>query len=143
MPYPSPWYQFQQHFKSSFCADTRASINQYKKSVRQTFVWKSYTQNVDEIDSWGQFHQRSTRSFYICKLCVELFCAHILGLYFTGARLLAHKLHLERWWNWLLVSLTSPPAIKIGKSLSWKDRERKNFFQIGVLNIFSNAIPAK
>ena len=40
------------------------------------------------------------RSFYVHKFHAQLFCAYILGLYFTGARLLAQKLRLERWWNW-------------------------------------------
>ncbi len=44
----------------------------------------------------GQFHKRSTHSFYICKFCAKLFCAYILGLYFIGARLLAQKLCIER-----------------------------------------------
>jgi hypothetical protein len=46
---------------------------------------------------WGQFHQHSTRSFYVRKLHAQLFCAYILGLYFTGARLLAQKLRVEHW----------------------------------------------
>ncbi len=50
----------------------------------------------------GQFHQCSTCSFYVCMLRAQLFCAYVLGLYFTGARLLAQKSHLERWWNWVL-----------------------------------------
>ncbi len=48
----------------------------------------------------GQFHQHSTSSFYVRKLHAQLFCAYVLGLYFTGARLLAQKLHVECWWNW-------------------------------------------
>ncbi len=48
----------------------------------------------------GQFHQCSTRSFYGCKLLVQLFCAEVLGFYFTGVSLPAQKLHIERWWNW-------------------------------------------
>ncbi len=48
----------------------------------------------------GQFHHRSTRSFYVRKLRAQLFWANILGLYFTGARLLVQKLHVECWWNW-------------------------------------------
>ncbi len=52
---------------------------------------------VVEIDPWGQFHQRYMLSFYVRKLQVQLFCAYILGLYFTGARLLAQKLCVERW----------------------------------------------
>ncbi len=35
----------------------------------------------------GQFHQRSTRSFYVRRLRAQLFCGYVLGLYFTGARL--------------------------------------------------------
>jgi hypothetical protein len=42
--------------------------------------------------TWAQFYQRSVR-----KLCAQLFCAYVLGLYFTGARLLAQKLHVEHW----------------------------------------------
>ncbi len=57
------------------------------------------------FDSWGQFHQRSTRSFYIHKLRTQLFCAYVLGFYSTGARLLAQKLRVECWWNWPLVSI--------------------------------------
>ncbi len=53
------------------------------------------------VDFRAQFHQHSTHSFYVSKLGAQLFCAYILGLYFTGARLLAQKLHLESWWNWL------------------------------------------
>ncbi len=46
---------------------------------------------------WAQFHQRSTHSFYVRKLRVQLFCAYNLGLYFTGAGLLVQKLCVERW----------------------------------------------
>jgi hypothetical protein len=54
---------------------------------------------------WGQFHQRSTCSFYIRKLCAQLFCAYVLGLYFTGVRLLVQKLCIERLWNWPQVKI--------------------------------------
>jgi hypothetical protein len=43
------------------------------------------------------------RSFYVRKLCAQLFCACTLGLNFTGISLPAQKLHIERWWNWVLV----------------------------------------
>jgi hypothetical protein len=46
--------------------------------------------------SWDQFHQHSTRSFYVRKLPVQLFCAYILGLYFTGVSLPAQNLRVER-----------------------------------------------
>jgi hypothetical protein len=41
-------------------------------------------------------------SFYVRKLRTQLFCAYVLGLYFTGVTLLAQKLCVERWWNWPL-----------------------------------------
>jgi hypothetical protein len=41
--------------------------------------------------NWGQFHQRFMRSFYVRKLRPQLFGAYVIGLYFTGARLLAQK----------------------------------------------------
>ncbi len=44
----------------------------------------------------GQFHHRSMCSFYKRKLRAQLFCAYILGLYFTGIRLLVQKLRVER-----------------------------------------------
>ncbi len=46
-------------------------------------------------------------NFFIMKLRVQLFCAYILGLYFPGARLLAQKLRIERWWNWPVISFIS------------------------------------
>ncbi len=44
---------------------------------------------------WGQFHQHSMCSFYVPKFRSQLFCAYVLCLYFTGARLLAQKLCVE------------------------------------------------
>ncbi len=52
---------------------------------------------VGKIDPRVQFHQRSTLSFYVRKLRTQLFCAYVLGLYFTGAKLLEQKLSVERW----------------------------------------------
>ncbi len=57
--------QFQQHFKSSFCADNFApkSTNlkcNYKKAAHKTFAQKSCAQNVGEIDS--RLHRRNLRS---------------------------------------------------------------------------------
>ncbi len=37
------------------------------------------------------------RSFYARKLHAQVFCAEVLGLYFTGAKLLGQKLHVELW----------------------------------------------
>jgi hypothetical protein len=56
----------------------------------------------DEIDElrtsheiMGQFHQCSTHSFYIRKLRMQLFCAYVLGLYFTEVSLPAQKLCID------------------------------------------------
>ncbi len=62
--------------------------------------WEKY----DKVGSRGQFHQCYTRSFYIPKLRAQLFCAYVLGLYFTSVSLLAQKLCVECWWNWPKVS---------------------------------------
>ncbi len=55
--------------------------------------------------TWGQFHQHSTCSLYVHKLRGQLFCAYILGLYFTGVSLAVQKLPIECWWNWPLATL--------------------------------------
>ncbi len=56
--------------------------------------------------SRAQFHQHSMCSFYVRKVRAQIFCAYILGLYFTGTGLLAQKLHIERWWNWTQMSIS-------------------------------------
>jgi hypothetical protein len=48
------------------------------------------------VEKRGQFHQYSTCSFYIRKLLAQLFCAYVLGLYFTGVSLPAQKMWVER-----------------------------------------------
>ncbi len=53
----------------------------------------------------SQFHQCSMRSFYVHKFREQLFCAFILGSYFIGTRMLAQKLHIERWWNWTQMAI--------------------------------------
>ncbi len=66
-------------------------------------IWAVCWIFLSTLDTRGQFHQRSTHSFYVRKLCVQLFCAYVLGLYFTGVSLPEQKLRVERWWNWTLV----------------------------------------
>ncbi len=39
-----------------------------------------------------------TNVLRVRKLRAQI-CAYVLGLYFVGARLLAQKLHIERWLN--------------------------------------------
>jgi hypothetical protein len=48
--------------------------------------------SLDAENIKGQFHQRSTHSFYVRNLHTQLFCAYVLGLYFAGVSLMAQKL---------------------------------------------------
>jgi hypothetical protein len=45
-----------------------------------------------------QFHQHFTRGFFVQKLHTKLFCTHILGLNFYGARKLAQMRSLNFSW---------------------------------------------
>ncbi len=74
------------------------------KKMYTTFCCQPIPCLLFDIAIWGQFHQRSKRSFYVCKLRVQLFCAYVLGLYFTGVSLPAQKLRIECWWNWAMVT---------------------------------------
>ncbi len=67
----------------------------------------------------GQLHQHSMRSFYVRKLSVQLFCAYILGLYFTGVSLPAQKLNVERWWNWALGAILQKSTVKVISLYDW------------------------
>ncbi len=68
-------------------------------------LWEDFTTSssneefAEHKENTGQFYQCSTCSFYLGKLRAQLFCAYILGLYFTGTRLLGQKLRIERGWN--------------------------------------------
>jgi hypothetical protein len=55
-------------------------------SNKQAVFFGPYLSHMTR-STWGQFHQPSTRSFYVCKLRTQLFCAYILGLYFTSISL--------------------------------------------------------
>jgi hypothetical protein len=67
-------------------------LNQVK--LQRKSKYRNYsTMNIRK--TWGQFHQRSTLSFYVRKLHVQLLCAYVLGLYFTGVSLPAQKLHVQ------------------------------------------------
>jgi hypothetical protein len=69
--------------------------------VSQSFLTLLETQKsktkkeCSNFSTGGQFHQRSTRSFYVRKFRAQLFCAYALGLYFTGISLPAQKLRVE------------------------------------------------
>jgi len=83
----------------------------------RTDAKRSFTHEQERRrDTRGQFHQRSTCSFYICKFRTQLFCAYVLGLYFTVVRLLVQKLPVERWWNWTPGSI-SPTSYRQAKSV--------------------------
>jgi hypothetical protein len=74
----------------------------YWQSKKFTFIhfWPLFIQASYFETTRGQFHQRSTCSFYVNKLRPQLFCAYVLGLYFTGVSLPVQKLCVEHWWNW-------------------------------------------
>jgi hypothetical protein len=69
------------------CHMTVPAINTYLRHLISLSVNRGRKEILER--EWGQFHQRSMCSFYVCKLRAQLFCAYVLGLYFTGARLLA------------------------------------------------------
>ncbi len=71
----------------------------WKAKYDPQYPIKRKTRETQEegIETRAQFHQRSTRSFYVCKLRAQLFCAYILALYSTGVSLPAQKLRVERW----------------------------------------------
>jgi hypothetical protein len=75
----------------------------------------------------GQFHQHSTRSFYVRNLCTQLFCTYVLGLYFTGVSLLAQKLCVECWWNWTQ-GLISPKIFAKQKVADARHLEKNSKF---------------
>ncbi len=81
------------------CIDS-SSLTYHKDNQQGKFEKKLPYQGL--WDSWSQFHQHSTCSFYVRKLHTQLFCTYVLGLYFTGVSLPAQKLCVERWWNWAL-----------------------------------------
>jgi hypothetical protein len=48
--------------------------------VKVFMVELQYVREQDSPEARDRFHQRSTRSFYVYKFCVQLFCAYGLGL---------------------------------------------------------------
>ncbi len=78
----------------------------------------------------GQFHQRSTRSFYIHKLCAHLFCAYFFVLCFTGLSLPAKKLCVERWWNWPQVYRYSNIEAPKVRRCAWRSKKRSKILPL-------------
>ncbi len=48
-----------------------------------------------------QFHQHFTHAFCAQKCFAQLSSSYSLALYFFGAKILAQKLLVKCWWNWL------------------------------------------
>ncbi len=94
-------------FSSAKFSQRWISKENYSEFLNEKFfsikIFRSDTKKNYGRVTGGQFHQCSMRSFYVRKFCAQLFCAYVLGLYFTGARLLAQKLCMFRWWNWPLM----------------------------------------
>ncbi len=64
---------------------------------RRNFFLIGLTPRRTSQSGHSGFNFTNILRFYAHKLHVQLFGAHVLGLYFTGARLLAQKLSIERW----------------------------------------------
>jgi hypothetical protein len=82
--------------------------DEYDRKKQLNHILKQSLRAKKSFQTFGtkaQFHHCTTRSFYIRKLRTQLLCAYILGLHFTGARLMAQKLCVEHWWNWPQVSI--------------------------------------
>ncbi len=87
-------------------------------------------------------------AFTYVSFAGSFFCAYVLGLYFSGIRLLAQKLCVERWRNWTLISfriffknnqLIKAREFSRGKTVSVEkksDGSRRNFFFFLVVNNF-------
>jgi hypothetical protein len=73
---------------------------QWKEKKSNPELTMGINEKTKFVNNRGQLNQHSTRSFYVRKLHSQLFCAYVLGLYFTGVNLPAQKLRVERWWNW-------------------------------------------
>ncbi len=58
----------------SVCLCVCKSVTERERLWDNNKDWKLYFQ---EKPIKGQFHQRSTYSFYVCKLHVQLFCAYV------------------------------------------------------------------
>jgi len=54
-----------------------------------------------------QFHQHFTRGFLVQKCFSQLFSSYSLTLCLFGKRILAKKLLVKCWWNWLQVLISS------------------------------------
>jgi hypothetical protein len=107
---------------------------------------------LNALAARGQFHQCSTCSFYVRKFCAQLFCAYILGLYFTGARLLMHRMlvKLSPALTIPIVSLTSSLDYSLSLSLfTYADVKKMNIWSISVMmmqdyyNFFFSEITTK
>jgi hypothetical protein len=80
-------------------------------------LWNEEWSNDDVISD-----QPSERQVFTTVLCtaftyVQLFCAYVLGLYFTGVSQPAQKLRVEHWWNWALNDRFSPT---LEYSIMWR-----------------------
>jgi len=61
-----------------------------------------------------QFHQHSTRAFYVQKYFVQLFSNYILALEFLAPNFRTKIVHIKRLWNWrqVLVIYASLQSVK-------------------------------
>ncbi len=80
-------------------ADSKFLWNVTPQKARETCIEKNCAYIItrqycpSSEETRGQLRQH----FYVRKLRIQLFCAYIIGLYFTGAKLSVQKLRVERW----------------------------------------------
>ncbi len=74
--------------------------------IKTFYIWKKLNyQNTFGVEKVGnnKYHLGLISPTFYAQLLRSNILANILGLYITGARLLAQKLRLEHYWNWPLV----------------------------------------
>jgi len=64
-------------FRTKVISAAFSTVHVTRKDAETTFVRKTRTQNVDEIDTWSQFHQHFMRAFFIGKPIEQLFSNYV------------------------------------------------------------------
>jgi len=76
--------------------------------LKKTLLWLSINMAPKWSHvTWCKFLQHFTRNFFTWKCFSKLFFSYSLALQFFGAKILAQKLLVKCWWNWLLGLISS------------------------------------
>jgi len=95
--------RFHQRFTIAFFV--RKSFRQHFSSyilAKKHFHTKKSVYNVDEIDTWAQYHQRFTCSFYAQRARMRKKDSQVSSVFWLFWDL--------RWWNWHLVDFSPSPV---------------------------------